>query len=75
MDEAFGRLYNFDFDRADEILDARLAARPEDYFAHGVRASSLLFRELHRLAILESEFFADDERIRDRRRLSCRRRA
>lgn len=69
LEEVFARLYNFDFDRADEILDARLAARPEDHFAHGVRASSLLFRELHRLAILESEFFADDERIRDKRRL------
>lgn len=69
IERAFERLYNFDFDAADRILDRHLAAEPGDHFAHGIRASSLLFRELHRMAILESEFFADDERIRDRRGL------
>lgn len=69
LDEAFERLYNFDFDRADRILDAHLAGNPQDHFAHCIRASSLLFRELDRLAILETEFFADDERIKAKGKL------
>lgn len=69
LDQAFERLYNFDFDRADALLDAHLAKQPQDHFAHAIRASSLLFRELDRLAILESEFFADDDRIKDKRKL------
>lgn len=69
LDPVFERLYNFDFDAADRLLDAHLDSHPADHFAHCIRASSLLFRELDRLAILESEFFADDERIRDRRKL------
>lgn len=69
LDQAFERLYNFDFDRADAILESHLEKQPQDHFAHAIRASSLLFRELDRLAILESEFFADDDRIKDKRKL------
>jgi hypothetical protein len=69
VDRAFDRLYNFDFDGAESILDARLAKKPDDGLAHSVRAASLLFRELHRLHILESEFFAEDQRIIEKRKL------
>jgi hypothetical protein len=69
VDRAFDRLYNFDFDGAESILDARLAMKPDDGLAHSVRAASLLFRELHRLHILESEFFAEDQRIIEKRKL------
>jgi hypothetical protein len=63
VDRAFDRLYNFDFDGAESILAARLATKPDDGLAYSVRAASLLFRELHRLHILESEFFSEDRRI------------
>ncbi|MCL4793387.1 MAG: hypothetical protein KJZ84_02430 [Bryobacteraceae bacterium] len=69
LDRAFDRLYNFDFDQADRILASHLNAAPDDHFARCIQASSLLFRELDRLAILESEFFADDERIKDKKKL------
>lgn len=71
MDQAFRRMYNFDFDAADRIIDSHIEANRQDHFAHAVRASSLLFRELDRLGILESEFFEDDDRIADKRKLKA----
>lgn len=63
IDEAFQRLYNFDFRSAHAVLDAHLKIKPADPLGHAVRASALLFEELHRLRILESEFFVEDKRI------------
>lgn len=71
LDQAFRRMYNFDFDVADRLIDSHIAVNRQDHFAYAVRASSLLFRELDRLGILESEFFEDDDRIADKRRLKA----
>ncbi len=68
IQQAFGRLYNFDFAGAHAILDRRLAAQPDDPMAYSVRAAVLLFSELDRLAVLETEFFADDRRIADEKK-------
>ncbi|MGH9723316.1 MAG: hypothetical protein ACRD8O_24150 [Bryobacteraceae bacterium] len=69
MDVAFARLYNFDFPGAHVILNRATAASPDDPFPHSIRASAYLFYELDRLGILESEFFADDKRIVERKKL------
>src|SRR3954469_22977246 len=69
VDKAFDRLYNFDFAGAHAILDEHLKNSPDDGLAYAVRASALLFEELHRLRILESEFFAEDKRIIDKQAL------
>src|SRR5688572_6914236 len=69
IDHAFQRLYNFDFRAAHVLLDGHLKSKPSDALAHAVRASALLFEELHRLRILESEFFAEDKRIIDKQAL------
>lgn len=69
VDKAFERLYNFDFAGAHSILDGHLKSKPADGLGHAVRASALLFEELHRLQILESEFFAEDKRIIDKKKL------
>jgi hypothetical protein len=69
VDSAFQRLYNFDFRAAHSILDAHLKTQPTDSLAHAVRASAVLFEELHRLRILESEFFSEDKRIIDKQAL------
>lgn len=66
---AFDRLYNFDFPGAHRVLDAHIRAHPEDPMGFATRACALLFFELDRLGILESEFFANDERIADKRKL------
>jgi hypothetical protein len=69
IDEAFQHLYNFEFQAAHVVLDGHLKDKPSDPMAHAVRASALLFEELHRLRILESEFFSEDKRIIDKQAL------
>src|SRR5579871_3090760 len=69
MDEAFHRLYNFNFAAAHAVLDKHIAAHPEEPFPYAVRASAYLFYELDRLGLLEGEFLIDDDRIAAKRRL------
>jgi hypothetical protein len=68
--EAFVRLYNFDFRGAEAILDRQIAGDPGLPLPYAVKAASLLFRELDRLRILEADFFQDDERVIDRKKLA-----
>jgi hypothetical protein len=69
FDEAFARLYNTDFAAAHAIVDRYLPGHEQDPFPYAVRASAYLFHELDRLAILEGEFFADDKRIIEKKKL------
>jgi hypothetical protein len=69
ISDALSRLYNFDFSGAHRILDRHLAADPSDSLAFSMRAAAYLFSELDRLQILESEFFADDKRIIEKKKL------
>lgn len=69
IDLAFSRLYNFDFAGAHAALDHDIAAHPEEPLPYSVRASAYLFHELDRLSILESDFFADDRRIAEHKKL------
>jgi hypothetical protein len=69
IDQAFTRLYNFDFDGAHAILSKRIAATPADPLPYAVRASAYLFSELDRLSILETEFFSNDSRIADKKKV------
>jgi hypothetical protein len=69
IDNAFSRLYNFDFPGAQALLTRRIAERPDDPLGYAVRASAYLFSELDRLSILESDFFADDSRISDKKKV------
>jgi hypothetical protein len=69
IDLAFTRLYNFDFPGTHTALDRRIAAHPDEPLAYAVRASAYLFFELNRLSILQSQFFADDKRFADKKKL------
>src|SRR5258708_5995408 len=69
IDHAFSRLYNFDFQGANAALNRHIAGNPDDPVGYAVRSSTYLFSELDRLSILESEFFADDNRIAEKRKL------
>ncbi|MBZ5596426.1 MAG: hypothetical protein LAP39_29635 [Acidobacteriia bacterium] len=62
-------MYNTDFRGAHEVLDRYVAAQRSDPLGYAVRASAYLFSELYRLGILESEFFADDRRIIEKKKL------
>jgi hypothetical protein len=67
IDQAFSRLYNFDFAGTHAALDRRINAIPDDPLPYAVRASADMFFELDRLSILEGEFFSDDKRIADKK--------
>lgn len=67
--EAFDALYRFHFDKAHRAVDRFIAVHPDDPLGYSVRSSIALFQELDRLALLEGEFFKDDERIKDSKRL------
>src|ERR1035438_6199646 len=69
IDQAFDRLYNFDFKPAQEILDRQVQLTPNDPLPLSVKAASHLFSELYRLKILELDFFTDDDKVVDRRAL------
>jgi hypothetical protein len=60
---ALGRMYNFDFPDALQILNQWDQAHPEDPLGHALAAATYLFSEFARLHILDGEFFEDDKRI------------
>jgi hypothetical protein len=69
IDQAFARMYNTDFHGAHALLDRYISTQSSDPLGYAVRASAYLFSELDRLGILESEFFADDKRIIEKKKL------
>lgn len=69
IDRAFVRLYNTDYQGAFVHLDRYIAAQPEDPLGYALRAAGLMFSELDRLGILEGEFFSDDKRIIEKKKL------
>src|SRR5207302_371000 len=69
INQAIERLYNADYQKAHGHLDRYVGAQPDDPLGYSLRASAFLFSELDRLGILESEFFADDKRIIEKKRL------
>ena len=69
IDQAFARMYNTDFPGAHAHLDRYVAAQPTDPLGYAIRASAYLFTEFDRLGILESEFFSDDKRIIEKKKL------
>jgi hypothetical protein len=69
IDQAFDRLYNFEFKPAQDILDRQCQLAPLDPLPLCVKAASHLFSELYRLKILELDFFTDDDKLVDRRAL------
>jgi hypothetical protein len=71
IDRAFVQLYNHDFQAAHRIANEHLGSKPDDPLGYGVRASAYLFEELDRLGLLESEFFANDKRIAEKKKLKA----
>jgi tetratricopeptide (TPR) repeat protein len=69
IDKAFNRLYNFDFPGMFSVLDEYSRTHPDDPMAYAAHSVGYLFYELHRMDILATEFFTDDEKVTDRNRL------
>jgi hypothetical protein len=66
----FERLYNFDFPGAQELVDREIRAEPQNPLPVAVKAAAYLYSELDRLKILQLDFFTDDDRVVDRRKLT-----
>lgn len=69
LQRAYARLYNFDFKGAQEILDKQRQMDPQAPLLPATKAAAYLFSELDRLRILELDFFTDDDKVVDRRKL------
>jgi hypothetical protein len=69
LKRAYARLYNFDFKGAQEILDQQRRVDTQEPLLVATKAAAYLFSELDRLRILELDFFTDDEKVVDRRKL------
>jgi hypothetical protein len=68
--QAFVCLYQFDFPGAHAILDREIARNPSSPAPYSVKAAALFFYELDRLKILQTQFFEDDDKLADRRKLT-----
>ena len=68
--QAFVRMYNFDFSAAQTILDSEIERDPQTPLPYAVKAAAHFFSELDRLKILQMDFFEDDDRVVDRRKLT-----
>lgn len=69
IDRAFDRLYNFDFAGTRAILDEHRHADPADPLAYSVQAAADLFAEMYRLKILETDFFIDNSKLGEKKKL------
>jgi hypothetical protein len=67
--QAFARMYDFDFPGAHAILDRQIQLDPQGPLPYSVKAAGYLFAELDRLKILQIEFFEDDDKVVDRKKL------
>jgi tetratricopeptide (TPR) repeat protein len=66
IDLGYRRMYSLDFDGAARAFAAWQQERPEDPRGPVSEAAGLLFAELHRLGILETQFFVDDGAFTER---------
>lgn len=69
LKRAYARLYNFDFNGAHEVIDRQRQVDPQQPLLQATNAAAYLFSELDRLRILELDFFTDDDKVVDRRKL------
>ncbi len=66
LDSGFHRLYNLDFSGAQQEFAAYQQQRTDDPMGPVSQAAGLLFQELNRLGVLESQFFVHDSKFKAR---------
>jgi len=67
--QAFHRLYSFDFPGAHRVLDQLESAYSDQPIFHLTRASAHLFGEMHRLGIMGTEYYVDNGKKLDQKKL------
>ncbi len=63
-------MYDLQFDQAHQVFAAWQQQHPDDPMAPASDAAGLLFSELNRLGVLESQFYADDKHFDARKKLT-----
>lgn len=66
LDLGYRRMYSLDFEGAERAFSTWQQERPEDPRGPVSEAAGLLFSELYRLGILETQFFVDDGAFTER---------
>ncbi len=69
LDRAYRLMYNLDFSGAHTLIDRYIATHGDDPMGYASRASAFLFAEMDRLGILAADFFVDDDKIADKKKL------
>jgi hypothetical protein len=70
LDHGFSLLYSLKFNEAQQNFSQWQLQNPADPMGPASEGAGLLFSELDRLGILESQFFEDDKAFVDRKKLS-----
>ena len=63
LDEAFQKIYSADYAGAQSAVGKYIAEQPHDPLGYAAMGSVLLFGELDRLGLLESEFFESNHKV------------
>lgn len=69
ISDSFDALYRFQFAKARTVIHSHIKKYPQDPMGYAVVGSIALFEELDRLALLEGEFFKDDDKIKSKQKL------
>jgi hypothetical protein len=69
LDQGFRLLYNLDFDQAHQVFLSWQHEHPQDPVGPTAEAAGLLFKEFHRLGVLESQFYTDDKSFLNREKV------
>jgi hypothetical protein len=70
LDHGFRLLYDLDFPQAQQVFSAWQQDHPEDPVGPVSEAAGLLFAELQRLGVLESQFYESDSSFDARKKVS-----
>jgi len=70
LDSGYSLLYDLQFDQAHQIFSSWDQAHPQDPLGPVSDAAGLLFSEFQRLGVLESQFYADDHKFEQRKKLT-----
>ncbi len=70
LDQGFDLLYNLDFAGAHEVFLNWERQHPDDPLGPACEAAGLLFSELHRLGVLEGQFYENDKIFQSHKKLN-----
>ena len=70
LDQGFSLLYNLDFAGAHQVFLTWQQEHPDDPLGPACDAAGFLFAEFNRLGVLESQFYADDQKFAARKKLT-----